>query len=518
MSAFSCDEPCKHKYGPAELSEGQSLDRLRVLVVCGGIRQPERAVAQGTDGGANLGGTARDCEHAHTYFQSHGAIATILSSSSEQTEGMNDWEAGDMTDLARTKFSAMVNFAKHCGNNCLLYFSGHADSKGSLVLGQDYFFTWVDLERALLHNHGPPRLFTLMLDTCFAARWIQFAEAAWNDELGPFWTDQMRHFKLKIYASSSPEETSKDLGIRTRTRLGGGLFTQRKLLQFCSESPGTRQSPNSTCSEHASYGTVILATQNVSDFLPCLDSKEVARDFRGDSFIILSPRQCPISASWFFLGSQNETLVYANSSKIPSKTLAGQHLISGSPGPGQIAKEVSWEHLSIDEGLWNSVLDERNVTSHTWRVNLDASQVQVGKPFERDFEGIHAANKLKLRYRLRFWPNDVSTTDKQTKKAKLLFTVMDFCNATRSVHMRVEIQIGLQKRAFANNFSEKQKCQYSLTDLEMSDHYREVRVRTRIVRIHKHQDRIDKHKDNLFRAVEDDFAGYFRQFRDHRMR
>ena len=124
----------------------------------------------------------------------------------------------------------------------------------------------------------------------------------------------------------------------------------------------------------------------------------VARDFRGDSFIILSPRQCPISASWFFLGSQNETLVYANSSKIPSKTLAGQRLIGGSPGPGQIARNVSWEHLSIDEDLWNSVLDERNVTSHTWRVNLDASQVQVGKPFERDFEGIHAANKLKLPY------------------------------------------------------------------------------------------------------------------------
>ena len=221
-------------------------------------------------------------------------------------------------------------WSTHCGKNCLLYFSGHADSKGSLVLGQDYFFTWVDLERALLRNQGPPRLFTLMLDTCFAARWIQFAEAAWNDELGPFWTDQMRHFKLKIYASSLPEETSKDLGIRTRTRLGGGLFTQRKIDQFCSESPSTRQLPNSTCSEHASYGTVILATQNVSDFLPCLDSKEVARDFRGDSFIIISPRQCPISASWFFLGSQNETLVYANSSKIPSKTLAGQHLIGGS--------------------------------------------------------------------------------------------------------------------------------------------------------------------------------------------
>ena len=484
--SFSCDEPCKHKYGPAEPREGQSLDRLRVLVVCGGIRQSERAVAQGTDGGANLGGTARDCEHAHTYFQSHGAIATMQSSSSEQTEGMNDWEAGDMTDLARAKYMAMVNWVKHCGNNCLLYFSGHADSKGSLVLGQDYFFTWVDLERALLQNQGPPRLFTLMLDTCFAARWIEFAEAAWNDELSPFWTDQMRHFKLKIYASSSPEEASKDLGTRTRTRLGGGLFTQRKLVQFCSESPSTRQLPNSTCSEHDSYGTVILATQNVSDFLPCLDSKEVARDFRGDSFVILSPLQCPLSASWFFLGSQNETQVYANATKIPSKTLAGQYLIGGSPG--QIARNASWEDLSIDEDLWNSVLDERNVTTQAWRVNLDASQVQVGKPLETEFEGIHAATKLRLRYRLQFWPNDVSTTNKQKKKAKLLFAVTDFCNATRSVHMQVEIQIGLQKRFFTNTFSKKQKCQYSLTDLEMSDHYREVRVRTRIVRIDKHID------------------------------
>lgn len=358
--------------------------------------------------------------------------------------------------------------------------------KDRWFLGRTIFLLGLIWKELCFRTKGLLVLFTLVLDTCFAARWIQFAEAAWNDELGPFWTDQMRHFKLKIYASSLPEETSKDLGMRTRTRLGGGLFTQRKLLQFCSESPSTMQLPNSTCSEHASYGTVILATQNVSDFLPCLDSKEVARDFRGDSFVILSPRQCPISASWFFLGSQNETLVYANSSKIQSKTLAGQHLIGGSPG--QIARNVSWEDLSIDEDLWNSVLDERNVTSHTWRVNLDASQVQVGKPFEGEFHGIHAATKLKLPYRLRFWPNDVSTTNKQTKKAKLLFTVMDFCNATRSVHMQVEIQIGLQKRDFTNTFSEKRKCQYSLTDLEMSDHYREVRVRTRIIRIDKHKD------------------------------
>ena len=54
--------------------------------------------------------------------------------------------------------------------------------------------------------------------------------------------------------------------------------------------------------------------------------------------------------------------------------------------------------------------------------------------------------------------------------------------------MQVEIQIGLQKRDFSNTFSEKRKCQYFLPDLEMSDHYREVRVRTRIIRIDKHKD------------------------------
>ena len=54
--------------------------------------------------------------------------------------------------------------------------------------------------------------------------------------------------------------------------------------------------------------------------------------------------------------------------------------------------------------------------------------------------------------------------------------------------MQVEIQIGLQKRDFTNTFSEKQKCRYFLPDLEMSDHYREVQVRTRIIRIDKHED------------------------------